>query len=277
MNPEKAARPQHWPFEGAQVPARVPFPIGFEGGQTATAVRVDQPSDLAAALAALGLRAPRLVVVLVGGAGLMGARDLDRLRPLFERGLVPVAERLGLVVIDGGTDAGVMRLIGRARTSAAARFPLIGVPAVGTVRFPGKHRRARSRWPLKHPGARRRWPLDAHHPHFVLVPGAAWGEEAPWIARVATELAGGWPSVSVLVNGGEIAYTDVVCSLRAGRPLLAIAGSGRTADQLASAARGRPADERAVRLAASGLVEVVDADDLAALDRAVGVRLRRPG
>ena len=101
MNPERAARAQHWPFEGARVPARVPFPIGFEGGQTATAVRVDQPSDLSAALAALGLRAPRLVVVLVGGAALMDARDLDRLRPLFERGLVPVAERLGLVVIDG--------------------------------------------------------------------------------------------------------------------------------------------------------------------------------
>jgi hypothetical protein len=56
--------------------------------------------------------------------------------------------------------------------------------------------------------------------------------------------------------------------------VLAIAGSGRTADQVASAVRGGPAEERAVRLAASGLVEVVDADDLAALDRAVGVRLR---
>jgi hypothetical protein len=242
-----------------------PFPIGFQGGQTATAVRVDQPSDLSAALAALGLDAPRLVVVLVGGAGLMPAGDLERLRPLFERGLVPVAERLGVVVIDGGTDAGVMYLIGRARTRAAARFPLVGVPAVGTVRFPGKH-----------PRAPRRWPLDAHHPHFVLVPGAEFGDEAPWIARVATELAGGWPSVSVLVNGGEISYTDVACSLHAGRPVLAVAGSGRTADQLASAARGGPADERAVRLAASSLVEVVDADDLTALDRAVGARLRRP-
>jgi hypothetical protein len=109
-----------------------------------------------------------------------------------------VAERLGLVVIDGGTDAGVMRLIGRARTRAAATFPLVGVPAAGTVRFPGKHWRARRRWPLKHPGGRRRWPLDAHHSHFVLVPGTAWGDEAPWIARVATELAGGWPSLTVL-------------------------------------------------------------------------------
>jgi SLOG in TRPM, prokaryote len=93
---------------------------------------------------------------------------------------------------------------------------------------------------------------------------------------VATELAGGWPSVTVLVNGGEISYTDVACSLHAGRPVLAVAGSGRTADEVASAVRGGPADEQAVQLAASGLVEVVDADDLAALDRAVAARLGRP-
>jgi TRPM family ion channel len=243
----------------------VPFPVGLDGGQTATAVRVSQPSDLPAALAALGLHAPRLVVALVGGAGRIRARELDRLRPLFEQGLVPVAERLGVVVVDGGTDAGVMHLVGRARTRAGARFPLVGVPAVGTVRFPGKR-----------PGPRRRWPLDAHHPHFVLVPGAAWGDEAPWIARVATELAGGSPSVTVLVNGGKIAYTDVACSLHAGRPVLTVAGSGRTADQLASAVRGGPAAERAVRLVASGLVEVVNADDLGALQDALGARLQPP-
>ena len=243
----------------------VPFPVSLEGGRTAAAVPVDQRSDLSAALAALGLGAPRPVVVLVGGAGRMHARDLDRLRPLFEQGLVPGAERLGVVVIDGGTDAGVMRLIGRARTRAEATFPLVGVPAIGTVRFPGKRL-----------GVRRRWPLDAHHTHFVLVPGAAWGDEAPWIARVATELAGGSPSVTVLVNGGRIAYTDVACSLHVGRPVLAVAGSGRTADQLARAVSGGPADERAIRLAASGLVEVINADDLAAVQDALGARLQPP-
>ena len=244
----------------------VPFPISLEGRRTAAAVPVDQRSDLSAALAALGLHAPRLVVVLVGGAGRMTARDLDRLRPLFEQGLVPVAERLGVVVIDGGTDAGVMHLIGRARTRAEATFPLVGVPAVGTVRFPGKRS-----------GVRRRWPLDAHHTHFVLVPGAAWGDEAPWIARVGTELAGGSPSVTVLVNGGRVSYKDVACSLHVMRPVVTVAGSGRTADQLARAVRGGgPADERAIRLAASGLVEVVNADDLAALQDALGARLQPP-
>jgi len=246
-------------------PMSAPFPVSFDDERTATAVRVDQPSDIPIALAALGLQGPRPVVVLVGGAGRMDAGDLGRLRPLFEHGLVPLAERLGVVVVDGGTDAGVMHLVGRARSWAGARFPLLGVAAAGTVRFPGHH-----------PGHEDAWPLDAHHTQFLLVPGGAWGDESPWIARVAGELAGGWPSVTVLVNGGEIAYADVEHSLLAGRPVLAVAGSGRTADQLASAARGGPADQRAVRLAASGLVEVIDADDPAALDRALGARLQRP-
>jgi len=239
------------------------FSVGFGGGRTATAVRVGTPSDVPAALAALGLRGPRPVVVLVGGAGGLDAGALDRLRPLFEQGLAPLAERLGAVLVDGGTDSGVMHLLGRARSERGATFPLVGVAAAGTVSFPG----GRS----EHDDAA---PLDAHHTHFVLVPGRDWGVESPWIARVATELAGGSPSATVLVNGGEIAYEDVEHSLAAGRPVLAIAGSGRTADELARAVQGGPADERAVRLAASGLVRVVEAGDPGALARALGAVLQ---
>ena len=171
--PSSPTRSNVGPVPGAFVtveeqPMTVPFPVSPEGGRTAAAVPVDQRSDLSAAVAALGLHAPRLVVVLVGGAGRMNARDLDRLRPLFEQGLVPVADRLGVVVIDGGTDAGVMRLMGRARTRAEATFPLVGVPAVGTVRFPGKRFGVRRRWPLdgqRRPGRR------TGHPAGCVGPG----------------------------------------------------------------------------------------------------------
>jgi hypothetical protein len=231
-----------------------PFPLHFTGGQTAMALRVDQPSELPGALAALGLQAPRLVVVLVGGAGGLDRAGLDRLRPLFESGLVPVVARLGAAAIDGGTWSGVMRLLGEACSGAGADVPLIGVAAAGTVTLPGGQ-------PPQDDAA----PLDPNHSHFVLVPGEEWGAEAGWIARVATELAGGEPSVTVVVNGGEIAYSDVERSLDAGRPVLTVAGSGRTADQLAAAMEGGPADERAVALVKSGLVQAVPADDPARL------------
>jgi len=231
-----------------------PFPLHFAGGRTAMALRMGQPSELPAALAALGLQAPRLVVVLVGGAGGLDRADLDRLRPLFGSGLVPVVTRLGVAAIDGGTWSGVMRLLGEARSGAGADFPLIGVAAAGTVTLPGGQ-------PPRDDAA----PLDPNHSHFVLVPGDEWGAEADWIAQVATNLADDEPSVTVVVNGGEIAYSDVERSLAAGRPVLTVAGSGRTADQLAAAAQGGPADERAVALVKSGLVQAVPADDPARL------------
>ena len=88
----------------------------------------------------LDLHAPGPVVVLVGGADGLDDDQLARLRPLFEEGLAPLADALGACVIDGGTDTGVMGLIGQARAKLGAGFPLIGC-------------RPRERWPR--PTARR--------------------------------------------------------------------------------------------------------------------------
>jgi hypothetical protein len=242
-----------------------PFLLHFEDGQTARAVRVDQPGELVAALGGLGLHPPRPVVVVVGGAGGLVPADLDRLRPLFESGLIPVITRLGAVAIDGGTWSGVMRLFGEVRSDADLDFPLVGVAAVGTVTLPGGQ-------PPQDDAA----VLDPDHSHFLLVPGDEWGAEAGWIARVATVLAGDAPSATVLINGGEIAYSDVERSVAAGRSVLAVAGSGRTADHLAAAVRGDPADERAVALAESDLVQAVPAENPGRLAHTLAAALTEP-
>jgi hypothetical protein len=148
--------------------------------------------------------------------------------------------------VDGGTDAGVMQMMGQARAETAATFPLIGVTPAGKVALP-------DRIPSSKVTA-----LEPHHTHFVLVPGSNWGDESPWLARVASVLANGAPSVTVLVNGGENAWTDVSENLKANRPLLVIAGSGRLADTLAAALRGEATDERARELVASGLAQAID-------------------
>jgi hypothetical protein len=116
-------------------------------------------------------------------------------------------------------------------------------------------------------------PLEPAHTHFVLVPGSAWGDEAPWIARVAGAIADGRPSVTVLVNGGEIAWTDVAESTRAKRRVLAVAGTGRTADALASAVAGTSDDARANALVATGFVETVPAG--ASATESVGRRIEQ--
>jgi hypothetical protein len=182
-------------------------------------------------------------MVVVGGAAGLEGDGLEQLRPLFRDALASVAERLDAFVIDGGTDVGVMRLLGRARSELGASFPLIGVAAVATVAIPGEEQ-------VRSDAA----PLEPHHSHFLLVPGDDWGDEARWLAAAASALAGTALSVTILVNGGEVAYDDVAHSVAANRPIIAVAGTGRTADQLVAAVNGEATDERAKALVASGLV-----------------------
>lgn len=215
--------------------------VTFPGGRIARLARVADPARLPAMLFALGLVPPRPVLVLVGGAAGLALEQetASPLRDLFHT-LARAAEAVGAVVVDGGTDAGVMALMGQARTETDSDFPLLGVAAEGTVVIPNLS----SQLPGSGPGSMstlsERAPLEPHHTHFLLIPGDRWGDEVPWIAGVATLLAGGAPSATVLVNGGEIARQDVAHSLAAGRPVVVVAGTGRLADELAATSEQSP-------------------------------------
>jgi hypothetical protein len=139
-----------------------------------------------------------------------------------------------------------MSVIGSARSDTGAQFQLVGVAAAGTVPSPGDL-----------PEGEADTEVDPNHSHIVLVPGDAWGDESRWLSEVAEALSVGHTSATLLVNGGEIAYDDVHHSLAAGRPVVVLAGSGRTADAIASAGLDPHVDERARRIAASPLIRVV--------------------
>ncbi len=224
-----------------------PFKVSFSNALSSYAIRVNRPAELTVALRKLGLHRPRPVLVVVGGAGKLSEAEMSRLRPLFVEVLAPLAEALGACVADGGTDSGVMRLMGQARAQTQATFSLIGVAPIGTVAVPGAS--------LPRPDAAL---LEPNHTHFVLVPGSEWGDDSPWLLRVASVLAKEAPSVTVAVDGGENTWNDVSQSVEAGRRVIAVAGSGRAADVLASALRGETVDRRAKALVASGLVQAVD-------------------
>jgi hypothetical protein len=212
--------------------------------QRPASFELDRAELLPAALDALGLETRRPVLVVVGGAsGLSEELVLECAACADE--LVAAAVATGAAIVDGGTDSGVMRLLGRAHARAGAGVPLVGVIVRALAALPGE------------PAGDDAAPPEPNHTHLLLVPGSSWGDEAPWIALVASTIAEAHPSVTVLLNGGEIAWTDAAESVADGRPVLALAGSGRTADELAAAASGGPADERAAALVCTGLVEAV--------------------
>jgi SLOG in TRPM, prokaryote len=221
--------------------------------------QVAELSDLGAALKTLGLRSSRPVLVSVGGADELAPEHLALIGELVRDHVLAVVERYDAAVVDGGTDSGVMRVFGEARASAGAGFPLIGVAAVGTVALPGT------------PAAGHTAALEPQHSGVVLVPGDSWGAESPWLADVATELAAGQPSLTLVIDGGTVTYDDVENSLARQRPVLALAGSGRTADAIADAAvaAGEAQDARAGRIAASPLIRVARLSDFAGVTAVV--------
>ena len=228
--------------------------------------RVDAVAELPTALDRLGISQGRPVLVLVGGAAGMDETHLQLVDEVLRSAVIPVVDGRGGAVVDGGTDAGIMRITGRARSASGAGFPLVGVAAEGTVAAPGGAQ----------PKAGDTAELEPHHTHMILVPGSSWGDESPWLAAVASAIAGEEPSATLVVNGGEITYADVEQSLAGGRPVLVLAGTGRTADAVAAAVAGEIADPRAVRMAASPLTRVVDVGDPEVLARTLQSVLRRP-
>lgn len=212
---------------------------------------VDRERDLPDVLAALSLEIGNPTLVLVGGASKLSSEDFRKVESLFQNVLAPLAQELGLNVVDGGTDAGIMQLIGRARSAMAGTFPLIGVAPSGLVDLPDDPAECADSAPL-----------EANHTHCLLIPGRQWGDESPWIARVASILAASSPSTAVLVNGGEVTWKDAQSNVAVERMVVVMDGSGRTADILADAIAGDAvSDQRAQPLVESGFMTRLNLDD----------------
>jgi TRPM family ion channel len=216
------------------------------GTTTAALLRLDE-DEIASAPADLGLPTSRPVLVVVGGAGGMTEQQTAATAAVFKQIIVPFVEGHGLAVVDGGTDYGVMQAIGGARAALNASFPLIGVVVEAIVR------RKTAECGYFPPDL-----LEPNHSHFVFTPGSSWGDEAPFISRLATQLAGGEASLTLLINGGDIALEDAAYSVEAGRSVLVFEGSGRTADAIAQTTTGHRVDRRALKLVTTGLVRVVN-------------------
>ena len=76
------------------------------------------------------------------------------------------------------------------------------------------------------------WQLESHYSDFIFVRGNKFGDESLWIVDIAAILSRGHPSVTILINGGEVSRKDIELSLENARPVIALSRTGRLADEL---------------------------------------------
>uniref|UniRef100_A0A2I3RSV8 Transient receptor potential cation channel subfamily M member 2 n=1 Tax=Pan troglodytes TaxID=9598 RepID=A0A2I3RSV8_PANTR len=205
-----------------------------------------------------GLEVPNLLISVTGGAKNFNMKP--RLKSIFRRGLVKVAQTTGAWIITGGSHAGVMKQVGEAvrdfslsSSYKEGELITIGVATWGTV-----HRREGLIHPtgsfpaeyiLDEDGQGNLTCLDSNHSHFILVDDGTHGQygvEIPLRTRLEkfiseqTKERGGVaikiPIVCVVLEGGPGTLHTIYNATTNGTPCVVVEGSGRVADVIAQVA-----------------------------------------
>lgn len=187
---------------------------------------------------ALSIPRPGAVILIAGGAARMDEEVSAHLVPLFMGGVAELAASLNALIIDGGTQSGVMALTGEGVAAQRYQSTLLGIAPLRNVVYPGK---------VATSG--KLTPLDPNHSHFVLVDSGEWGGETETMYALAHYFSRQSPSVAVLADGGKIAKQELLYNVRQQRPVIIIEGSGRLADEIARLWHERPASFSDVELA----------------------------
>lgn len=186
-------------------------------------------------------------IFLSGGASKIDEATKQKVLKLFGALSTLARDGLKILVGDGGTQAGIMEAAGLARRESGGAFPLVGVVPAEEI-LPA--------------GASGKTAIDPNHSHIVAVSDPAWlasatasgwtpadgywGSETAAMYRFFDRLAAGRPSVAIVANGGAIALDEVTANVRAGRPIILIAGSGRAADAIVALLRHQTPDDTEV-------------------------------
>ncbi|XP_036207757.1 transient receptor potential cation channel subfamily M member 2 isoform X1 [Myotis myotis] len=216
-----------------------------------------------------GLDVPNLLISVTGGAKDFNMKP--RLKSVFRRGLVKVAQTTGAWIITGGSHTGVMKQVGEAvrdfslsSSCSEGEVVTIGIATWGTVH---------NREGLVHPlggfpaeyimdeeGQGHLTCLDSNHSHFILVDDGThgrYGVEIPLRSKLEkfiseqTKERGGVaikiPIVCVVLEGGPGTLHTIYNAITHGTPCVVVEGSGRVADVIAQVA-GLPISEITIAL-----------------------------
>jgi hypothetical protein len=96
------------------------------------------PAETKAAdiLHALDIAPPKALILVAGGAADLDAAVQPRLVQLCSRGIARAAANIGALLMDGGTQAGVMAMMGQGVADRGRKTALVGVAPAGKVTYP---------------------------------------------------------------------------------------------------------------------------------------------
>ncbi len=144
--------------------------ISFSNGIQAKLTTVPPSAIVKDLIPSLNLDSYNSVIVSIGAADNLDQKLANKLASLFNRGIARGADETKSIIIDGGTQAGVMQLMGTAVAERSRKTQLIGVAPAGLVSYPG--------------GPATGTALESNHTHFVLVEGNEWGVETPFLFKL---------------------------------------------------------------------------------------------
>jgi transient receptor potential cation channel subfamily M protein 2 len=176
-----------------------------------------------------GMRKPNLILSITGGAQKFSLPYM--VKKAFKQGLVKAAASTGAWIITGGTNAGVMKLVGDAVADEGRKygcdFTVIGVASWGKIAL--RHQMTKNRlfvYGKNEVSCNARSSktsldandplLDPNHTHFILVDDGSdskFGVEIPFRARLESELRKGKPlkyyeQMSLLREKRQVAQSE---------------------------------------------------------------------
>lgn len=224
--------------------------ITFPNGNKAQSAIVSADAPVEDILCSLNIEKPRALILIFGGAAGLAESLKPRLAQLFSRGIVRAAIETGAIIIDGGTKAGIMELMGQAVADQGRRTILLGVAPSGKVTYPDG---------LAEGSTENNASLDPDHSHFVLVDSKEWGGETEMMFKLARSLAGKNPLVVILANGGEISKKELLSSVRHGWPVIVIEGTGGLADDIAKILKEK---KKKIQTCDNQIAEIIEDGDI---------------
>ena len=180
------------------------------------------PGSVDHQLADLDLPEHATTLVVNGGTSDESDFPTDAVSAALRRVLAELVRRPGPVIISGGTDAGLFRLLGGVVGEVGFGGPVIGVVPAGKINRPNGT------------------PLEGRHTHALLVAGDEWGDETQTMLQLCRLLDQRGPAVALVAGGGTQTRVEIDGHRADHRPVLVLTGTGRLADELAAgSAAGR--------------------------------------